>query len=168
MVETGNRRFAVPEADGRRLRLLAESLDAKNVVEVGTSTGYSALWLGMAVAGTGGRVTTFDSNEQTAANARQNFLRAGMDSNITVITGDAHKNLAALKPPVDLVFLDADKEGYVDYLNKLTPLVRPGGLIVAHNVDAAPDYLQRVTTDPQFDTVRLTEGSGLTVTLKKR
>ena len=76
--------------------------------------------------------------------------------------------MATLKPPIDLVFLDADKEGYVDYLNKLLPLVRPGGLILAHNVDDAPAYIRQVAADPQLDTVQLTQGSGLTVTVKRR
>ena len=81
---------------------------------------------------------------------------------------EAGKMVATLTAPIDLVFLDADKDGYVDYLNRLAPLVRPGGLILAHNVDSAPDYLKRVTTDPQFETIRLTEGSGMSVTIKKR
>ncbi len=168
MTEGGKTRFAIPESDGRRLRLLAEAVGAKSIVEVGTSTGYSTLWLGLGARATGGHVTTFEIDEQRAAEAKQNFARAGLDGDITLIAGDAHKNLTKLAGPIDLVFLDADKDGYVDYLNKLLPLVRPGGLILAHNVSAAPDYLHRVTTDPQFDTVRLTEGSGLTVTVRKR
>ena len=168
MAQTGNTHLAVPESDGRRLRLLAEAVDAKSVVEVGTSTGYSALWLYLGVSRAGGHVTTFEIDEQRAQAAKQNFLQAGVNGKIEVVVGNAHKTVATLRAPIDLVFLDADKEGYVDYLNKLLPLVRPGGLILAHNVDDAPDYLSRVAADPQLDTVRLTQGSGLSVPLKKR
>jgi predicted O-methyltransferase YrrM len=67
-----------------------------------------------------------------------------------------------------MVFLDADKEGYVDYLDRLLPLVRPGGLILAHNIDSAPDYVSRVTSSPDLETVFYMQGGGLGITLKKR
>ena len=70
-----------------------------------------------------------------AALARENFATAGVADIVTVVEGDAHKKLADLKGPIDLVFIDADKEGYLDYLTKMTPLVRAGGLIIAHNMD---------------------------------
>ncbi|MFB3779740.1 MAG: O-methyltransferase [Bryobacteraceae bacterium] len=168
MRRDGKIQFGVPESDGRRLRLLAEALGAVNAVEIGTSTGYSGLWLSLGLHRTGGRLTTFEMDARRAAIARENFRRAGVDKLVTVVEGDAHENLARLEAPVDLVFLDADKEGYVDYLNRLLPLVRPGGLILAHNARLAPDYMRRVTTDPELDTLLLTQGSGLCVTLKKR
>jgi predicted O-methyltransferase YrrM len=67
-----------------------------------------------------------------------------------------------------VLFIDADKDGYLDYLTKLLPLVRPGGLILAHNVDSAPDYEQEVTTNPDLETVFYRENQGLGITLKKR
>ena len=73
-----------------------------------------------------------------------------------------------LKEPIDVVFIDADKEGYVDYLDKLLPLVRPGGLILAHNVDMVPDYVKAVTGNADLETVFYMSGGGLAVTLKKR
>jgi predicted O-methyltransferase YrrM len=66
------------------------------------------------------------------------------------------------------VFIDADKEGYVDYLNKVLPLVRPGGLILAHNADTVPDYVKTVTGNPDLETVFYMHGGGLAVTVKKR
>ncbi len=81
--------------------------------------------------------------------------------------GDAHKTLPSLAGPVDLVFLDADKDGYVDYLNQLLPRLRPGGLILAHNVEYAPQYLSQLRASAELDTVRLTQASGLSATLKK-
>jgi predicted O-methyltransferase YrrM len=116
----------------------------------------------------GGHVTTFEIDPNRAAQARGFFRQAGVESQITVVEGDAHKNIAAVKGPVDLVFLDADKPGYPDYLKQVLPLVRPGGLILAHNVASAPEYLEAVAANPELETIQLTQGSGLSATLKKR
>lgn len=86
---------------------------------------------------------------------------------MTVIEGDAHENVTKLKGPLDVVFIDADKDGYLDYLHKILPLVRPGGLILAHNVDMVPDYVKAVTTSPELETIFYMRGEGLAVTLKK-
>ncbi len=158
----------VPANDGRMMRVLAESTGAKSVAEIGTSTGLSGLWYCLALQKTGGRMTTFEIDPGRARIARENFKKAGCDGVITVVEGDAHKNVTQLKGPLDIVFIDADKEGYVDYLDKLLPLVRPGGLILAHNTDMVPDYMQRVTTSPDLETVVYTSGAGLAVTVKKR
>jgi caffeoyl-CoA O-methyltransferase len=158
----------VPDSDGRMLRLLAESTGAKNVVEIGTSTGLSGLWFTMALQKTGGHLNTFEIDERRAAEAREHFKKAGVDGLVTITLGDAHQTVSRLKEPIDIVFIDADKDGYVDYLHKLLPLVRPGGLILAHNIDMAPDYVQEVTTSADLDTVFYREGGGLGVTLKKR
>lgn len=160
--------LSVPLEDGRALRLLTEAAGAKNVVEIGTSTGYSGLWFCLALKSTGGHLTTFEIDHGRASMARGHFQEAGVDKLVTVVEGDAHEQVAKLKGPVDVAFIDADKEGYVDYLNKLLPLVRPGGLILAHNVDSAPDYVRAVTTNPALETIFYMQGGGLGVTLKKR
>lgn len=160
--------FSVPESDGRILRMLVESIGARSVVEIGTSSGYSGLWLCLGMRQTGGHLTTFEIDPARAAMARELFRRAGVSERTTVVVGDAHQNVAALKEPIDLVFLDADKEGYVDYLRTLLPLVRQGGLIVAHNMSRASGYVEHLSANPNLDTVLLTQGSGLSVTLKKR
>ena len=106
-----------------------------------------------------------------AALARENFATAGVADLVTVVEGDAHKKVADLKDSIDLVFIDADKEGYLDYLQKTLPLVRPGGLIVAHNMNPRmvdPGFLKAITTDPALETLFYTEGGGMSVTLKKR
>ncbi len=159
---------SVPPGDGRVLRLLTEAAGAKNVVEIGTSTGYSGLWLCLALQATGGKLTTFEMDPGRAATAREHFRKAGVDRMVTLVQGDAHQNISRLKEPIDVLFIDADKEGYVDYLNKLQPLVRPGGLILAHNVNMAPDYVKQVTTNPDLDTIFCAQGNDLGVTLKKR
>ncbi len=159
----------VPAADGRMLRLLAETVNARSVVEIGTSTGLSGLWFCLALEKTGGRLTTFEIDPGRAATAMAHFKKAGVDRLVTLVQGDAHQTVARLKDPIDIVFVDADKDGYVDYLNKLLPLIRPGGLIIAHNIDSAPEYLTAVTTNPDLETVLPAQaGNGMAVTLKKR
>ena len=144
MVKANEMYANVPMGDGRILRLLTESIGAKQVAEFGTSTGYSGLWFSMALEKTGGKLTTFDIDPGRIALARRHFQQAGVEQLVTIIEGDAHQTIGKLKGPLDLVFIDADKEGYVDYLNKVLPLVRPGSLILAHNTNSAPDYVRAV------------------------
>jgi predicted O-methyltransferase YrrM len=165
MVASGSLYLAVPADNGRMLRLLAESTGARNVAEIGTSTGYSGLWICLALQRTGGKLTTFELDPGRAAEARKRFEQAGVAGQVDVIVGDAHENVKRLKGPIDLLFLDADKEGYASYLKTLLPLVRPGGLIAADNVTMTADYMKAVTTDPQLDTVFF---GRFAVTLKKR
>ncbi|NIP26462.1 MAG: methyltransferase [Phycisphaerae bacterium] len=157
----------VPIQDGRFLRIMAESMNAKHVVEIGTSTGYSGIWFGMALQQTGGKLTTFEIDAGRAAKARANFKKAGMADIITLVEGDAHEKVKELKGKIDILFLDADKEGYIDYLNKLLPLVRTGGVVIAHNINprmADPKYMEAITTNPNLETI---VRSGVSITLKR-
>jgi predicted O-methyltransferase YrrM len=169
----GGARYAnVSTADGRLLRQLTEAVGAKCVVELGTSTGESGIWFATALRKTGGHLYTHDIDAGRIAVARQNFKRAGVDDLITIIEGDAHETIKQHKEPVDVVFIDADKEGYADYLEKILPVVRPGGLILAHNMRRPPvhaSYLKAITTDPALDSsFVLMDGAGIGITLKKR
>lgn len=168
IVQAGALYANVPAADGRLLRILAEAANAKNVVEIGTSTGISGLWFCLALEKTGGKLTTFEFDATRAATARKHFQQAGAERLVTIVEGDAHQTISRLKDPIDVVFIDADKDGYVDYLNKLLPLVRPGGLLLAHNVEMVAAYMKEVNSKPELDTVVYTTGGGLAVTLKKR
>ena len=160
----------VPMDDGRLLRLLTETMGAKHVVEIGTSNGYSGLWLLMALRTTGGKLTTFEIDPEKVRLATNNFKKAGVDHLATIIEGDAHEEVKRLKGPIDLLFLDADKDGYLDYLNKLLPLIRPGGLIVSHNMNSMNlDYINALTTNPDLETLIPNQYLGIVgVTLKKR
>ena len=86
------------------------------------------------------------------------------------VKNHAHEKIATLKGPIDVAFIDADKEGYVDYLRKLLPLLRPGGLLLAHNVGMAgvTEYLKEAEANPDLETIIYREGAGLAVTVKKR
>ena len=162
--------LSVPRSDGHWLRVLAEAAGAKQVVEIGTSTGISGLWFSLALLDTGGKLTTFELDPGRAAQAREHFRRAGVDSIVTVVEGDAHQNIRKLKGPIDVVFIDAEKQGYPDYFETLAPLVRPGGLVLAHNVEmrvVAENYVKAVQKRPDFDTVFFLQGGGLSVSVKK-
>ena len=163
----------VSPEDGRLLRLLTEVADAKHVVEIGTSNGYSGIWFCLALRTTGGRLTTHEIDAGRAALARENFERAGVTQLVTLVEGDAHEEVTKLQGPIDVLFLDADKSGYIDYLDKLLPLVPPGGLVVAHNMQrnmADPKYLEAITSNPDLETIFLHKSlfGGVGVTMKKR
>lgn len=162
----------VPEEDGRLLRLLTESAGAKNVVEIGTSNGYSGIWFALALRTTEGKLTTYEIDARRASLARENFKRAGVEEYVTLVEGDAHEEAKKLTEPIDLLFLDADKEGYLDYLDKLLPLVRPGGLIVAHNMNARqahPPFVKAITTNPKLETLFVhMDRAGVAISMKKR
>ena len=162
----------VSPQDGRLLRLLVETSNASHVVEIGTSNGYSGLWMLLALQATGGKLTTHEIDPERIAMARENFKLAGVDHIVTIVEGNAHETVLKLKEEIDILFLDADKLGYIDYMNKLLPLVRPGGLVVAHNMNARqadPRYVNAITTNPDLETLFLhMDGTGIAVTLKKR
>ncbi len=168
---SGERYANVSTADGRLLRQLAESIGARRIVELGTSTGESGLWFSMALRKTGGKLYTHDIDPGRIAVARANFKRAGVEDLIVITEGDAHETAPKNKEPIDLLFVDAEKEGYDAYLKELLPYVRPGGLIVAHNMRRPapnPRYVEAITTSPDLDTsFVLMDGAGIGITLKK-
>lgn len=162
----------VTTREGRVLRQLTEALGAKRVVEIGTSSGYSTIWLALGARAAGGKVTTHEIDPKAIQMARANFKKAGVEDLITIVEGDAHETVKQHKEPIDLVFLDADKKGYVDYLQKLLPLVRPGGLILGHDMHRPmpdPRYIEAITKNPDLETsFIMMESFGISMTLKKR
>jgi predicted O-methyltransferase YrrM len=163
----------VPVEDGQLLRLLAESMNAQHVVEIGTSTGYSGLWFLMALQKTGGHLTTYEIDRDRADQALANFKRAGVEKDVTLVFGDAHEKVLELDDnPIDILFLDADKQGYIDYLNKLLPKIRPGGLVIAHNMNARqahPPFVEAITTNPELETLFVhMDRAGVAISMKKR
>jgi caffeoyl-CoA O-methyltransferase len=168
-IQRSGRTYAnVPAADGRMLRLLTEAAGAKHVVEIGTSTGISGLWFSLALEKTGGKLTTLELDARRAATARSHFSQAGVDHLIQLVEGNAHETLKQVTGPVDVAFIDAEKSGYLAYLEQLLPMVRPGGLILAHNSDMVPEYVSAVKKNPALETVIYSEGGGLVISLKKR
>src|SRR5215469_2299617 len=102
MVRLHETYLSVPAEDGKALRLLTEAANAKNIVEIGTSTGYSGLWFCLALRATGGHLTTFEIDHGRAEQAREHFKAAGVENLVTVVEGDAHQKVTTLKAPIDL------------------------------------------------------------------
>lgn len=170
--DLGTKYENIPYVDGKCLRLLTETAGAKNVVEITSSTGYSGLWLAMAVSSTDGKVTSYEGNEDMARMARDYINKAGVSNIVSVVSGDPHKTTKLIRGAIDVVFIDADREGYMDYLNTLLPLVRLGGLVIAHNVSprdvATAGYVKAVTGNADLETIFYEQGAGMCISLKKR
>ncbi len=136
-VAAGMPQIQVSAALGRFLNLQARAIGAHRILEVGTLAGYSSIWLARALPADG-RLVTLELSPKHADVARGNLARAGLDAVAEVRVGPATDSLAALvaekAEPFDMVFIDADKEGYPDYLEWSLRLSRPGTLIVADNV----------------------------------
>jgi predicted O-methyltransferase YrrM len=126
-------RAIAPEV-GQLLLTLAVATRAVTIVEVGTSSGYSTLWLAMAAQRTGGQVTTFEVDPAKAALARRNFASAGVDSFVDLREADGGDGLALFVGQADLVFVDAEKADYMRLLDPAIEALRPGGLLVADNL----------------------------------
>ncbi len=160
----------VDELHGRLLRILVESTKAKNVVEIGTGTGYSALWLCLGLKTTGGKLVTHEIDHEKALLARANFKRAGVENLVTVVEGDAHRTVGQLKQPIDILFMDAEG-GNLEYLIQLLPLVRPGGLILADNMSKPkpdPQFIKVIATNPNLESIFLNmRATGISLTIKK-
>ncbi len=152
-------RFAnVPRTDGQFLNLLVKVAQAKRVLEVGTSNGYSAIWLTLALEETGGHLTTVEIDPERVKLAKENLKRAGLSHRVTCLEGDAHKVVPTLEGPFDFVFLDADKGREHDYFSYLYPKkLLPSALIVIHNAirlrQAMQRYFDLMRGHPEFDTV---------------
>jgi predicted O-methyltransferase YrrM len=170
-IDSNQRFLNVSRDDGRLLRIFAESSGAKRAVEIGTSTGYSGIWLALGLRKNGGRLTTFEIDRSRAAAAAENFKRAGVAEMIDIVIGDANIETKKVTGALDLVFSDADKENYLLYWRTLAPLVRPGGLFISDNMaipQPEPEYIQAITSDPKFDTVFLNmQGTGMGASYKK-
>ncbi len=116
------------------LNLLIRSKGATNIVEVGTSIGYTALWLGEAARDTGGRVVGMENLESKHKQAVENLQRAKLGDTVDVRLGDAKEILEDLEGPIDLVFLDAWKDDYFAYFDAVLPKLSIGGCVVADNI----------------------------------
>ena len=137
----------VSPGQGKLLHLMAKIMGAKRVIEVGTLGGYSTVWLARALP-EDGSLTTLELDSAHAAFARETLEQAGVADRCEVIEGPALGSLQDMIGPVDLVFLDANKDAYPAYLNQAVRLTRPGGLILADNVVREGAVLEPSAMDP--------------------
>ncbi len=168
---TGSERIqAVHPDSGRLLRVLALANGAKSIVEVGTSHGYSTLWLAAAARINGGRVVTCDSNPRRIAAARKNFVDAGLADAVEILEGEARETLRGRSEPVDLLFIDTDKSYYETFFDIVYPRLVTGGLVVADNVlshqEELEDYISYVENHPNLESVMVPIGRGLEISVK--
>jgi predicted O-methyltransferase YrrM len=165
--------LAVSEEDGRFLRVMVGAINAQHVLEIGAASGYSAIWIGMGLRQTGGRLVTIEYDPVRAKEAAANVQRAGLADIVRVIAGDAFKEIPRVQGQFDLVFLDAWKPDYKKFFDMVFPRVTPGGLFLAHNVinkkNDMLDFLSAIQAHPQARTTTVSPGhEGISMTYKKR
>jgi predicted O-methyltransferase YrrM len=163
--------LAVSEEDGRFLRVMAASNGTKRALEIGGANGYSAIWIALALRETGGRLTTIEFDPQRARQAQENIRRAGLAEIVTVVPGDAFKEIPKLAGEFDFVFLDAWKRDYRRFFDTVLPRLRPGGLFLAHNVvnkeSEMRDFLTAIRSEPSlFTAIVSPSGEGMSVSYK--
>ncbi|WP_415884234.1 O-methyltransferase [Neptuniibacter sp. QD34_54] len=126
---------------GEFLAVLIKATDAKTVLEVGTSNGYSTLWLTSSLPD-GGHVFTIENNSRKIDEASENFRKAELDSKITQLDGDVVDLLSKLSPNIDFIFLDADRSQYLAIAKQLFGLLKEGGLLVCDNAVSHKEELE--------------------------
>jgi predicted O-methyltransferase YrrM len=170
-MERGRRLLNITPETGRFLGILIKSMRATRILEVGTSNGYSTIWLAWAACDTGGHVTTIERAADKIAMAHTNLERAGLAERVTIRQGAALDLVPHLVGPFDLIFLDADRPNYLAYLGPLLMLLRRGGVLVTDNVTShareVEDFLRRLEADPALETVTLPLGNGVELTYKR-
>ena len=165
--------LSVSEEDGRFMRVLVQSNGSKRALEIGAAYGYSAIWIGLGLRQTGGHLTTVEYDAPRAKAAADNIRRAGLADTVTVISGDAFREIPKLQGPFDFVFLDAWKPDYKRFFDLVFPRVTPRGLFLAHNVvnkqSEMKDFLAAIADSPSISTSIVrpgTEGMSVSVKLK--
>jgi predicted O-methyltransferase YrrM len=178
----------VTPAVGNFLAWLVFTSQAKNILEIGTAIGYSTLWLAKAAEQTGGKITTIDMNLQRRKEALDYFARAGVSEQILSLAGDARKVLPSLAATYDLIFIDAAKGEYLEYLELVYPLIARGGVLVVDNVlfrgwvvpganfepkyqrmvTGLREFLQKLNQNPEFITSLLPLSDGVTVSWRRK
>ena len=166
---------------GMFYNILLKSINAKNILEIGMSVGYSGLWFADAVMSNkqlNGQIITIDREKFKIDSARRNFEEAGADSLIKIREGEARKILHEIKAEFnenyfDFIFIDADKESYIEYFDLCLPLVRKGGIIGADNIlfperfnKMMADYLSHVRRKSNVQSVTIPIDNGEEITIK--
>lgn len=161
----------VPEADGKVLYDLIIKNNYQQALEIGTSTGHSAIWLAWALSKTGGKLITIEIDQGRYREALANFKAAGLSKYIDARLADAHQLVEELKGPFDFVFSDADKDWYKNYFMALAPKLKVGGCFTAHNavgnwggIKAFLDYVQ---SRPNWETtIDRSSPAGISISYK--
>jgi predicted O-methyltransferase YrrM len=164
--------LAVGPETGQLINILAKSLKTPNILEIGTSYGYSGIWLAEAARATGGRLTTLELQDYKSAYAREMSVKAGLAGHVDFKVGDALAAIAAMPAGIDFVLLDLWKDMYTPCLEAFYPKLNPGAIIVADNMimpggDGIAQYAAAVRTKPDLDSILVPVGSGLEISRYK-
>jgi caffeoyl-CoA O-methyltransferase len=164
--------LSVSEEDGRFLRVMAAASGAKRILEIGGAFGYSAIWMGLGLRETGGRLTSIEFDPARAKIAAAHVRAAGLADIVTVVAGDAFKEIPKLDGTFDFVFVDAWKRDYKAFLDLMLPRLNPRGLFLAHNVvnkeNEMRDFLAAIKNDPRLmTTIVAPSGEGISVSYKR-
>jgi caffeoyl-CoA O-methyltransferase len=167
-----NEQLAVSEEDGRFMRLMVLATRTKRALEIGTASGYSAIWIGLGLKETGGHLVTIEYDKTRAAEAAANIRKAGLADIVTVIQGDALTEIPKISGSFDFVFCDAWKRDYQKYFTMVFPALNKGGVFLAHNVinkgSEMADFLKTIRTDPRVVSSIVSPGSeGMSVSFKR-
>lgn len=165
--------LAVSEEDGKVLRMLVTVSGARRALEIGAASGYSAIWIGLGLRETGGRMVTIEYDKARARAAADNVKRAGLADIVQVISGDAFAEIPNQAGTFDFVFLDAWKRDYQRFFDLVFPRLDKGGLFLAHNVvnkrEEMGDFLSTIRTHPNLMTTIMTPGNeGMSVSYKRK
>jgi len=162
----------VPYEDGKVLFSLIVKNNYRRALEIGTSTGHSAIWMAWALSKTGGRLITIEIDEDRYKMALKNFKKAGVEEFIDARLADAHELVKELKGQFDFVFSDADKEWYTQYFKDVNPKLIVGGCFTAHNVTdgfgGIKEFLAYIRSLPNYQTtIDRSSSSGISISYKK-
>ena len=162
----------IPRVTGEFLNLLIRTTKSKNALELGTSNGYSGIWLGKALKETGGKLTTVEFYEKRIKPARENFEKCGVLDIITTLEGPAIKILEYMKEDekFDFVFIDANKSETLKYFELIHPHLVKGGFLAVDNVlsheQKVKPYIDEINSRPDYENVVLTLPAGLSLARK--
>jgi len=171
--------LAIGRDTGIFYNMLLQSIKAKNILEIGMSTGYSTIWFADAISKNNGRIITIDHDNKKIERAKQNFEDAGLSDLIEIHHGDALQVISSIKDKVqsseffDFIFIDADKERYIQYFDNVLPILKKGGMIAADNIlfperfqKFTKPYVEHVRKNPLIKSVTLPIDNGEELSLK--
>lgn len=162
-------RQITPEV-GRFLHTIVLAAKPGSMLELGTSGAYSTIWLATAARHVGSTLTTVEIDPAKIRLATANLREAGLDDAVTIVEADALGYLRDRREPIDFVFLDAEKDDYVAYLELIVPLLSQGGVLVADNLlshaDQLSEFKERATSDPSLSAVVVPVGRGELLAVK--
>ncbi len=171
--------LAIGRNTGILFNIILQNMKAKKILEIGMSTGYSTIWFAEALGKNDGKIITIDQDEKKIQRAKLNFKNVGLENFIEIKHGDALEVVSQIKQDhdseesFDFVFIDADKERYIQYFDAVLPLVKKGGIIAADNIlfperfqKFTKPYVEHVKKTPNIRTVTIPIDNGEELSLK--